>query len=130
MLPARLRIMAAQTVFVSPINAPSRGRRVQIGINGLKGTIDGALADGGRLLAEICTAGQEGGVLPQVSQGAIERMHDCLKAGIEMRALAIATHHDLRKIMGRLNLVELGWGDTGFSPTGAIEESSEVKGAH
>ena len=105
--------MAAQTALVSPINAPSRGRRVQVGINGLKTTIDGALADGGRLMADILTAGQEGKILPQMSQRAIERMHECLRAGIEMRALAIATHHDLRKIMGQLNLEEVGWGDMG-----------------
>lgn len=108
--------MAAQTAFVSPINAPSRGRRVQIGINELKSTIDGALADGGRLLADILVAGQDGHVLPQTSQRAIERMHECLKAGIEMRALAIATHHDLRKIMGKLDLAAVGWGDFENSP--------------
>jgi hypothetical protein len=27
-----------------------------------------------------------------------------------MRALAVATHHDLRKIQGRINMEELGWG--------------------
>ena len=116
MLPARLRIMAAQTAFLSPINAPSRGRRVQIGINELKSTIDGALADSGRLLADILVAGQDGNILPQASQRALERMHECLKAGIEMRALAIATHHDLRKIMGRTDLIAVGWGDMGDSP--------------
>jgi hypothetical protein len=120
--------MAAQTAFVSPINAPSRGRRVQIGINDLKGTIDGALADGGRLMADILVAGQEGRILPQTTQRAIERMHECLKAGIEMRALAIATHHDLRKIMGRIDLVELGWGDTGPSPGGAITDPAQAQG--
>lgn len=73
--------------------------------------IDGALAGGSRLLADMLVAGGEGGILPQMSQRAIERMHECLKAGIEMRALAIATHHDLRKIMGRIDMVELGWGD-------------------
>jgi len=114
---ARLHIMAAQTAFVSPINAPSRGRRVQIGINELKVTIDGALADGGRLFADILNAGQEAHVLPQVSQRAIQRMHECLKAGIEMRALAIATHHDLRKIMGQLDLQAVGYGDTELSPS-------------
>lgn len=111
-----LRTMAAQTALVSPINAPSRGRRVQIGINELKGTIDGALADSGRLMADILVAGQDGKILPQVSQRAIERMHECLKAGIEMRALAIATHHDLRKIMGKTDLAAIGWGDVGNSP--------------
>jgi len=105
-----LRIMAAQTAFVSPINAPSRGQRVQMGINDLEGVIDGALADGSRLLGDILLAGQEGHILPQVTQRAIERMHECLKAGIEMRSLAISTHHDLRKIQGRINWVELGWG--------------------
>jgi hypothetical protein len=108
--------MAAQTALVSPINAPSRGRRVQIGINELKTTIDGALADSGRLMADIIVAGQDGGVLPQVSQRAIERMHECLKAGIEMRALAISAHHDLRKIMGKTDLSAVGWGDVGNSP--------------
>jgi hypothetical protein len=108
--------MAAQTAFVSPINAPSRGRRVQIGINDLKSTIDGALADGSRLMAEILNAGQEAKVLPQLSQRAIERMHDCLRAGIEMRALAIATHHDLRKVMGQIDLEAVGYGDTETSP--------------
>ena len=90
---------------------------MQIGINELKTTIDGALADGGRLMADILVAGQEGKILPQMTQRAIERMHECLKSGIEMRALAIATHHDLRKIMGQIDLVELGWGDTGPSPS-------------
>jgi len=108
--------MAAQIAFVSPINAPSQGRRVQIGINELKSTIDGALADGSRLMADILCAGHEAKVLPQVSQRAIERMHECLKAGIEMRALAIATHHDLRKIMGRTNLPAVGFGDMEPSP--------------
>lgn len=108
-----LRIMAAQTAFVSPINVPSRGRRVQIGINELKSTIDGAIADGGRLLADICIAGQEAGIVPQLTQRSIERMHECLRAGIEMRALAIATHHDLRKIMGRIDLQAVGYGDVG-----------------
>jgi hypothetical protein len=111
--------MAAQTAFVSPINAPSRGRRVQIGINDLKSTIDGALADGSRLMAEILNAGQEAKVLPQLSQRAIERMHDCLRAGIEMRALAIATHHDLRKVMGQIDLEAVGYGDTETSPAAA-----------
>jgi len=113
---ARLRKMATHSAFVSPINAPSRGRRVQIGINDLKTTIDGALADGSRLMADILNAGQEAKVLPQISQRAIERMHDCLKAGIEMRALAIATHHDLRKIMGKIDLDAVGYGDTDPSP--------------
>lgn len=116
MLLARLRIMAAQTAFVSPINTPSRGRRVQMGINELKHTIDGAIADGGRLLADILNAGQEGRILPQITQRSIERMHACLKAGIEMRALAIATHHDLRKIMGQIDMVALGWGDGNGCP--------------
>jgi len=117
--------MATQTAFVSPINTPSRGRRVQIGINELKSTIDGALADSGRLLAEILTAGQEGGILPQITQRAIERMHECLRAGIEMRSLAIDTHHDLRKIMGRIDMVALGWGDGGPSPDGGIDQTEE-----
>ena len=116
---ARLRIMAAQTAFVSPINTPSRGRRVQMGINNIEEVIDGALADGSRLLADILTAGQEGHILPQITQRSIERMHDCLKAGIEMRALAIATHHDLRKIMGQIDMVELGWGDGNVCPPAA-----------
>ena len=105
--------MAAQTALVSPINAPSRGRRVQIGINELKSTIDGALADGSRLMADIILAGQEASVQPHVSQRAIERILECLKTGAEMRSLAISTHHDLRKIMGQLNLEEVGWGDMG-----------------
>jgi hypothetical protein len=120
--------MAAQTALVSPINAPSRGRRVQIGINELKGTIDGALADSGRLLADILTAGQEAGILPQTTQRAIERMHECLSAGIQMRALAIMTHHDLRKIVGRVNLAEVGWGDTGPSPGGMADPAEEGAG--
>ena len=123
MLPARLRIMAAQTAFVSPINTPSRGRRVQIGINNIEATIDGALADGSRLLAEILNAGQEGHILPQITQRSIERMHNCLKAGIEMRALAIATHHDLRKIMGQIDMIELGWGDGNICPPAAGDDS-------
>jgi hypothetical protein len=81
-----------------------------MGINNLEGVIDGALADGGRLFTDILMAGQEGKILPQITQRAIERMHECLKAGIEMRALAVATHHDLRKIQGRINMEELGWG--------------------
>ncbi len=108
--------MAAQTAFVSPINAPSRGRRVQIGVNDLKATIDGALAEGGRLMANMLVAGQEAGVLPQTGQRALERVHECLRAGIEMRALAIATHHDLRKIMGKVDLDVVGFGDVGHSP--------------
>jgi len=108
--------MAAQTAFVSPINTPSRGRRVQIGITELKATIDGTLADGGRLFAEILTAGQEGGILPQITQRAVERMHACLKAGIEMRAQAIATHHDLRKIMSMVDMEAIGFGDAGGTP--------------
>ena len=116
--------MAAQTAFVSPINTPSRGRRVQIGINELKGTIDGALADGGRLLADILVAGQEAHVLPQTSQRAIERMHDCLRAGIEMRALAIATHNDLRKIMAKLDLQAVGFGDMGPTPAAVTYEET------
>ena len=108
-----LRIMAAQTAFVSPINAPSRGRRVQIGINDLKATIDGALVDGGRLMAEIILAGREAEVQPHVSQRAIERILNCLKTGAAMRSLAISTHHDLRKIMGQLDLQQVGWGDMG-----------------
>jgi len=103
--------MAAQTAFVSPINAPSRGQRVHKGINGLEGVIDGALADGSRLLTDMLMACQEGRLLPQMTQRAIERMHECLKAGIEMRSLAISTHHDLRKVMGRIDMVELGWGN-------------------
>ena len=111
MLRHGLRTMAAQTAFVSPINAPSRGQRVQMGINGLEEVIDGALADGSRLLTDILLAGQDGHIMPQVTQRAIERMHECLKAGIEMRALAISTHHDLRKINGRLDWAALGWGN-------------------
>ena len=123
MLSRTVRIMAAQTAFISPINTPSRGRRVQIGINGIEQTIDGALADGSRLLAEILNAGQEGHILPQVTQRAIERMHKCLKAGIEMRSLAIATHHDLRKIMGQIDMVALGWGDGNNCPPAAGDGS-------
>lgn len=123
MLPARLCIMAAQTAFVSPINTPSRGRRVQIGINGLEEVIDGALVDGSRLLTEILTAGQEGKILPQITQRAVERMHECLKAGIEMRALAVAAHHDLRKIQGRINMVELGWGNGTDCPPAIGDDS-------
>jgi hypothetical protein len=108
--------MAVQTAFVSPINTPSRGRRVQMGINNLKGTIDGALADGSRLMADILSAGQEARVLPQMSQHVIERMHECLRAGIEMRSLAISTHHDLRKIMGKIDMQAVGYGDTDPSP--------------
>jgi len=84
-----------------------------MGINELKGTIDGALVDGSRLMAEIILAGQEADVQPHVSQRAIERMLECLKTGTQMRSLAISTHHDLRKIMGQLNLEEVGWGDMG-----------------
>ena len=67
-------------------------------------------------MADMLNAGQEACVLPQVSQRAIERIHECLKAGIEMRALAIAAHHDLRKIMGLVDLEAVGFGDTGESP--------------
>jgi hypothetical protein len=100
---------------------------VQIGINELKVTIDGALADGSRLMAEIITAGQEARVLPQTSQRAIERIHACLKAGLEMRALAVASHHDLRKIMGVLDLREVGWGDMGESPGGMADPAEEMR---
>jgi|SRR6187402_3416948 len=120
--------MAAHTALVSPINAPSRGRRVQIGINELETVIDGALADGGRLMADMLNSGQEAGVLPQSSQRAIERIHQCLKAGIEMRALAIATHHDLRKIMGQTDLDAVGYGDIGESP--AVQNPAEAAGAN
>jgi hypothetical protein len=54
-------------------------------------------------------------------------MHECLRAGIEMRALAISTHHDLRKIMGRIDLQAVGYGDVG--PTGSatpIEDDEAV----
>jgi hypothetical protein len=108
--------MAAQIGLVSPINTPSRGLRVQTGINGLKGAIDGALADSGRLMAEMIEAGRHAGTLPQASQRAIERMHQCLAAGIEMRKLAIETHHDLRKLMGQTDLEAVGFGDLGHSP--------------
>ena len=118
MPPHGLRTMSAQTAFVSPINAPSRGQRVQMGINGLEEVIDGALADGGRLLSDILLAGQEGHVLPQVTQRAVERLHECLKAGIEMRSLAISTHHDLRKINGRIDWAALGWGNGTECPPG------------
>ena len=118
--------MAAQTAFVSPINAPSRGRRVQIGINELKTTIDGALADSSRLMADMLCAGQEAKVLPQRSQRAIERMHECMRAGIEMRSLAIATHNDLRKIMGKLDLQAVGFGDMGPTPSAAIYEEMDM----
>lgn len=105
--------MAARIATIVPVEAPSRGRRVQLGINALKSTIDDSLADGSRLLAEMIGAGREAGVLPQVSQRALERMHACVKAGLEMRALAIDTHHDLRKIMGQLDMEAVGFGDTG-----------------
>jgi len=108
--------MAAQIASVSPLNLPSPGRRVRVGINMLEATIDNALADGGRLMAEMLKAGQEVGVLPQVSQRAIERMHECLKAGIEMRAQVIATHHDLRKIMTKVDFQALGYGDESDCP--------------
>ncbi len=117
---------ASQTAFVSPINAPSRGRRVQIGINELKTTIDGALADGSRLMADIILAGQEAGVLPNVSQRAFERIHECLRAGLEMRALAVNTHHDLRKIMGKLDMEAVGFGDVGPTPGGGISADEAV----
>jgi len=97
-----------------------------MGINDLKATMDGALADGGRLLADILAAGQEAGIVPQTTQRAIERMHECLGVGIQMRALAIATHHDLRKIMGRIDLVAVGWGDTGPSPVSAVDATDET----
>lgn len=87
-----------------------------MGINELKMTIDGALADGGRLMADMITAGQETGVLPQVSQRAIERIQECLRAGTEMRALAISTHNDLRKLMGKVDLEAVGFGDLGPTP--------------
>ena len=116
--------MAAHTVLVSPINAPSRGRRVQVGINDLKTTIDDALADSSRLLADMLRAGREAQVLPQTSQRAIERMHNCVRAGIEMRALAIATHNDLRKIMGKLDLEAVGFGDMGPTPAAATYEET------
>lgn len=115
--------MAAQTASVTPINSPSRGQRVQMGINGLEEVIDGALADGSRLMTDILLAGQEGHILPQVTQRAIERMHECLKAGIEMRALAVATHHDLRKINGRIDWAELGWGNPENCPTGMGDDN-------
>jgi hypothetical protein len=109
-------MMAQRTGSVSSISSPSRGRRVQIGINDLKGAIDGTLADSARLMADMIVAGQEAQVLPQVSQRALERMHECIKAGIEMRSLAIAMHHDLRKIMGQVDLQAVGFGDLGDSP--------------
>jgi hypothetical protein len=115
--------MAAQIAFVSPINAPSRGQRVQMGINGLEEVIDGALADGSRLLSDILLAGQEAKILPQVTQRAIERMHECLKAGIEMRSLAISAHHDLRKIQGRIDWAALGWGNSEDCPTGIGDDN-------
>ena len=62
---ARLRKMAIHSAFVSPINAPSRGRRVQIGINELKTTIDCARADGSRLMADILNAGLEEAAIRQ-----------------------------------------------------------------
>jgi hypothetical protein len=120
--------MAVQTASVSPINAPSRGRRVQVTINELKGTIDDALAGGGRLMADIVDAGQEAHVLPQISQRAVERIHECMAAGIRMRALAIATHHDLRKIMNRLDLDAVGFGDLG--PTAQDEEPALLYPVH
>jgi len=108
--------MAAQIASVSHLHTPSRGHRVQFGIHALESTIDGALADGGRLMADMLNAGQEVGVRPQISQRALERMHECLKAGIAMRAQIIATHHDLRKIMGQVDLQALGYGDGADCP--------------
>lgn len=125
MRPHGLRIMAAQNAIVSPINSPSRGRRVQLGITDLKSTIDTALADGSRLMADMLNAGQEAGILPQISQRAIERVHQCLKVGLEMRALAIATHHDLRKIKNGLDLEAVGFGDAGNSP-GITDDEAET----
>jgi len=108
--------MAAQIASVSLLQTPSRAQRVHAGINALEATIDNALAEGSRLMADMFGAGQDVGVIPQHSQRALERMSECLRTGLEMRAQAIATHHDLRKIMGRLDLKELGFGDEATCP--------------
>jgi len=44
-----------------------------------------------------------------------------------MRALAIATHHDWRKIMGPIDMEAVGFGDAGDSPIGMAEPLGESR---
>ena len=108
--------MAAQIASLALRQPPSRAQRVHAGINALETAIDQTLAEGSRLMADMFAAGQDLEVIPQVSQRALEHMQECLRVGLQMRAQAITTHHDLRKIMGKLDLQELGFGDQADCP--------------
>lgn len=110
------RTTADNTVRLTPRLRHSPARVVQEEIRGLEQTIDEAIAGGGSLLARMVTVGTAAALPPSAGQAAIERAIACLSAGSTMRAEAIAVHDELRKISGKVDLRELGWGDLVNSP--------------
>lgn len=92
-------------------------REVQDEIRQMERSIDGTLADNGALIAKMLRVAQVAKVKPETGQQALERAVECLTLGTRMRALAIQTHEDLREVVGKIDLRELGWGDLDESPS-------------
>ena len=98
-------------------------REVQDEIRQMERSIDGALAENGELIAKMIRVGQVAKLSPAAGQKALERAIECLTAGTRMRALALATHEDLRGVVGKIDLRELGWGDMDDSPSDIAQDA-------
>jgi hypothetical protein len=110
--------------IVSLVARPSSARILQNQLQGVEASYDDALADSGEMIGKIIRAAREGDVPLARIQKTLRLLNASITKGLDARADAHRFHHDLRQIMGTLDMRELGWGDTGSSPV-SIDESQD-----
>jgi hypothetical protein len=108
--------MAERTSNIRLLNPRSPAREIQDQIRAMEGGIDQALADGGELIGKILRTGRIAGLHAVQVQRPIERVIASLTVGTQMRASIHGAHQDLRHLLKKIDLPELGWGDLGPSP--------------
>lgn len=96
---------------------PSTVRQAQLTMHAWKKSIDAALQEGGRLVAQVIAANEEAGLHPVHTQDALSEIVAGLSDTISLRGRAIRSHNDLGQVVGELDLKELGWGDFVNSPS-------------
>lgn len=96
---------------------PSTVRQAQLTMHAWKKSIDTALLQGGQLVAQVISANQEAGLHPVHTQDALAEIVAGLSDTISLRGRAIRSHEDLGRVVGKLDLIELGWGDFVGSPS-------------
>lgn len=103
------------------------GRQAQLAMHAWKRKIEETIKEGSQLVAQVVAANQEAGLHPAHTQEALAEIVAGLAETVAVRGRAIRSHDELGRVMGKLDLQELGWGDFAYSPTSAELKRELVK---